>query len=167
VSDRRFPLATEASFRDAHAEREAEHGFDREVVTFGLAGERYGIDIGRLREIVAMRPVTPVPRVPALVAGVTSVRGAMVPVLQLRRCLGLPLAAAGVRTRILVIDHGGEPVGLIVDEVHKVLRLRAAMLEPPGAGITSALIEAIARPGDQLVLIIAVDAVVRSLEERM
>jgi chemotaxis signal transduction protein len=165
VSERRLPLATEAAFRDAHAQRQAEHGHDREVVTFGLAGERYGIDIGRLREIVAIRPITPVPRVPAGVAGVTSVRGVMVPVLDLRHCIGLPRQAPDQRARILVVDHQGEPVGLLVDEVYKVLRLRESMIEPPGAGVTSGAIEAIARSGEQLVLLLGVDAVVRSLEE--
>ena len=105
-----------------------------EFLAFRLADEFYAIPVERVREIVRMRPVTPVPRVPSEVIGVVSLRGEIVEVVDLRVRLRLASHRPVRRTRIIVL-HGdvGEVTGLLVDEVTKVLRVQESALRPPAS----------------------------------
>lgn len=107
----------------------------RELLAFRLAGEDYALPVERVREIVRLRPVTPVPRVPDTVLGVISLRGEVVQVVDLRRRLGLR-ADAPRRTHRIVVLHGeeGGTTGLLVDAVTEVLRVEEEAIRPPPAG---------------------------------
>jgi purine-binding chemotaxis protein CheW len=162
------PLATEASFLEDTARLRGARDFDREVLTFRLAGELFGLDIRWLREIVRLRAVTEVPRVPHFLAGIVTVRGVVVPVIDLRRRIGLPAAPGAKGSRILVTEREEEPVGFIVDEVRKVVRMRAEYLETPGPARAGAseLVGGIARVEDELIILLDYPALVRfSLHE--
>jgi purine-binding chemotaxis protein CheW len=110
-----------------------------QLCTFRIGGEDYAVDIMRVREIIHPLPITPVPRAPASVEGVVRLRGEVVPVLDVRKRLGLPASAPSRRTRFLVVNVGRRRVGLVVDEVCEVIRIpreeiRAAPpLGPDGA----------------------------------
>lgn len=107
----------------------------RELLAFDVGETCYAVSIERVREILRMRPITPVPRVPEVVRGVVSIRGEVVEVLDLRRRLGLPPLETDRRTRIVVV-HGfdGRVTGLIVDRVREVLRVaEEAVLPAPEA----------------------------------
>jgi purine-binding chemotaxis protein CheW len=84
---------------------------------------------------VRLRPVTAVPRVPAEVCGVISLRGEIVQVVDLRRRLALAAARPTRATRIVVL-HGedGEVTGLLVDSVTEVLRVPAEAVQAPAGG---------------------------------
>lgn len=102
-----------------------------EYLAFVLAGETYAVPIARVAEILRPPPITEVPRAPVNVVGVTSVRGKLVTVMDLRRRLHLAEAPIDRKTRILLADAGpGEALGLLVDEVHQVWRLAAEEIEP-------------------------------------
>lgn len=163
MSTPRLLLATEASYLSHYAARRRAGAGDREVLTFEVDGERFAIDILRLREIARFRPVTEVPRVPAGVLGILALRGQVVPVLDLRIKLGrtTPPGGPAPTSRILVADLDGEPVGLAVDRVIGVVRLAATDIEPKTAAlpIDLACISAIARVGDDLFALVDVDAV--------
>jgi purine-binding chemotaxis protein CheW len=110
----------------------------RELLVIWLDGDPYALPIERVREIVRLRPITPVPRVPDAVRGVISLRGEIVQVLDLRRRLGLApaaLDAAGRRRHRIVVLHGddGQMAGLLVDRVSEVLRAPADALRAPAA----------------------------------
>lgn len=109
----------------------------RELLLIWLDGDPYALPIERVREIVRLRPITPVPRVPDAVRGVLSLRGEIVQVLDLRRRLGLPpaeLDAARRRQRIVVLHaEDGQMAGLLVDRVSEVLRTPAEALRAPAA----------------------------------
>lgn len=94
-----------------------------ELLTFELGEEVYGVDLQQVVEILTPRPVTPLPRAPSFVAGVASLRGAVIPVLDLAARLGLPTAAPGGATRIVVLKDGAEAMGFRVDRVRGVVRL--------------------------------------------
>lgn len=110
----------------------------RELLVIWLDGDPYALPIERVREIVRLRPITPVPRVPDAVRGVISLRGEIVQVVDLRRRLGLAPAAldeAGRRRHRIVVLHGedGQLAGLLVDRVSEVLRAPADALRAPAA----------------------------------
>ena len=99
-----------------------------QLCAFRVGGEDYALDIMRVREIVRPLPITPVPRAPTFVEGVFQLRGEVIPVVDVRKRFGLPVAPVGPRTRYLVVRVAGRRLALVVDEVCEVLRLRRADL---------------------------------------
>ena len=165
-----LPLATEDTYRRSLDERLQETPA-RRFLTFLLAGEEYALDILRISEIIKVRPVTEVPRAPAFVTGIISVRGTIVPVVDLRLRLHLPAPDPGPAARILIVKRDDEPCGLVVDEVVHVVRLHAEDIEPPPpvvGGQSSEFIGGIGRPpsilmpglGGRMLIVLNVDAVV-------
>jgi purine-binding chemotaxis protein CheW len=107
-------------------------GSDRlEALAFEVAGETYALPLDAITEIVLPRPITPLPRTPAFVLGVMSLRGAVVPVLGLARRLGLPEEEPSRGTRILVLKDGEETMGCRIDRVQGVVRFVREELEKP------------------------------------
>lgn len=101
-----------------------------QLCTFRIGGEDYAVDIMRVREIIHPLPITPVPRAPASVEGVVRLRGEVIPVLDVRKRLGLPAAAATRRTRFLVVTVARRRIGLVVDEVCEVIRIPRSDIRP-------------------------------------
>lgn len=102
-----------------------------ELLCFRVAGEEYAIDIMNIKEIIKPREVTEVPRVPAFVRGILSLRGNIIPVFDMRARLGMPAATPSEHERIVVVNRQGSFCGVLVDEVVQVVRLAVAGIEPP------------------------------------
>jgi purine-binding chemotaxis protein CheW len=112
----------------------------RRLLSFELAGAPYAVPVERVREIVRMGPVTPIPRTPEDVRGVISLRGEMIELIDLGRRLGLGSIEPSRRARIIVIKTGdGEVVGLLVDTVREVLRVSAEEIQPATGSATGAV----------------------------
>ena len=118
-----------------------------ELCAFRVGSEEYAIDLRRIREILQLLPVTPVPHAPAFVEGVVSLRGEVVPVIDLRKRLGMARQGGGAlpatpvtggRPKVMVVNVGGRVFGLLVDAVREVVRIRRSQIRPPplleGAG---------------------------------
>jgi purine-binding chemotaxis protein CheW len=101
-----------------------------ELCTFRVGGEDFAIDIMRVREIINPQPVTPVPRAPAFVEGVIRLRDEVIPVVDVRRRLGIAAAAPTRKSRFLVVRIGARRVALVVDEVTEVVRLDRSEIRP-------------------------------------
>ncbi len=105
-------------------------------LTFQLGDESFGLPVGKVQEIIRLPAITPVPRMPAHVRGVTNLRGRVIPVIDLRARLGLPAAPTEPRTCMIVVHlrlatGGQSSLGLIVDAVEEVLLFGPGELEPP------------------------------------
>lgn len=96
----------------------------KELLAFELGEDRYALPLACVREIVRLPSVTEVPRGPDDVLGVISVRGAVTTVIDLRKRLRLALLPLTNRTRVLLVQHAEETLGLLVDGVLQVCRLR-------------------------------------------
>jgi purine-binding chemotaxis protein CheW len=158
----RFHIATEEAFIAAQTKDRAGHDYDREVITFRLADERYGLDISAMREILKMREVTELPRVPKFLTGIVTVRGEVIPIIDLRRRLGLTPSLPTRASRILVTSHDEQLFGLIVDEVHKVVRMLSTDIQPtplPG-GIESDFLAGVSRSDGDLIVLLNLPSVV-------
>jgi purine-binding chemotaxis protein CheW len=101
-----------------------------QLCSFRIGGEDYAVDLMRVREIIHPLPITPVPRAPASVEGVVRLRGEVVPVLDVRKRLGVATNPPSRRTRFLVVNVARRRIGLVVDEVCEVLRLPRRALRP-------------------------------------
>ncbi len=102
-------------------------------LTFSLAGEEYGIGILKVKEIIGMMPVTPVPQTPLFVKGVINLRGKVIPVLDLRLKFGMEEIEYTERTTIIVVEvglHSGlVEIGIVVDSVSEVVNIKAEEIE--------------------------------------
>jgi purine-binding chemotaxis protein CheW len=104
-----------------------------ELCAFGVGDEEYVIDIRRMREIAQPLPIVSVPRAPEWMEGVADLRGEVVPVLDVRRRLGLPRTAVTRRTKLLVVHVAGRILALLVDRVCEVIRIPRSQIGPPPA----------------------------------
>lgn len=136
----------------------AVHGEEIQLVVFQLAGELYGVDIAVVREVTPMQRVTKVPRTPRYLEGVTNLRGRVIPVIDLRRRLMLPVTARTSATRIAVAEMDGDQVGMIVDGVAEVLRVPVAAIEPTppvlGVGLDAEYVSGVAKMGGRLIILL-------------
>lgn len=120
--------------REGAAARLASGGPDlAQLCTFRVGGEDYAIDIMRVREIIPPLPVTPVPRAPPFVEGVIRLRGDVIPVLDVRRRLGLPVTPPTRKTKVLIVNVARRRLGLVVDEVTEVVRIPRVEIRPAPA----------------------------------
>jgi purine-binding chemotaxis protein CheW len=121
-------LAREAARRGGGA---AERVEQQKLLAFRLGDTPYAVPVESVREIVRIRPLTPVPRLPADVRGVISLRGEIVEVVDLRRRLGLPALDLTRASRIVIV-HGGEGqvAGLLVDSVSEVISVSEDAIRP-------------------------------------
>ncbi|MGK5094777.1 chemotaxis protein CheW [Deltaproteobacteria bacterium TL4] len=110
---------------------------EEQFVTFRLENEEFGIRIMQIQEINRLTEITKVPKAPNFVSGVTNLRGTVVPVVDLRIRFSMETKEADDRTRVVIIDVDGKKTGLIVDQVHEVLRLLKADIEPPPEVVSS------------------------------
>jgi purine-binding chemotaxis protein CheW len=113
----------------AHAGRDS--GEALQLVTFVLGGERYGVDIHVVREIIRPMECTRLPNAAAGQEGVVNLRGRVVPVVDLRTRMSIGRREHDADTRIVVAELSGTVVGFVVDAVAKVLSVPSSIIEPP------------------------------------
>ncbi len=112
----------------------------QQVLCFALAGEAYALPILKVREIQAQATLTRIPKAPAYMPGVINLRGAIVPILELRQRFSLGEAPEETRPVIVIVEVQGRTLGIRVDSVSDVLDLDAAAIRPaPELGTQSAL----------------------------
>jgi purine-binding chemotaxis protein CheW len=133
----------------------------RQVLTFTLGEETYGVDISRVREIRGWSPVTRIPNAPAHVLGVLNLRGSIAPILDLRRQFQLERAEYTRLTVIIILSvestTGRREFGVVVDGVSDVVALDGDGIEPaPQVGSPGRVgfISALARIGERLVILL-------------
>ncbi|MDR3155128.1 MAG: chemotaxis protein CheW [Deltaproteobacteria bacterium] len=144
---------------------------DGKYLTFQLADEGYGIGILKVREIIGMLPVTPVPQTPLFLKGVINLRGQVIPVVDLRLKFGLPEEEYTERTSIIVVEvkglTGNIPIGIVVDTVSEVINIQAHEIEPApafGSTIDMNFILGMAKTGDGVKILLNIDLVLSAEE---
>jgi purine-binding chemotaxis protein CheW len=138
---------------------EVENVAVRQLLTFVLDASPYAVPVERVREIVRVRPITPVPRVPSDVCGVISLRGEILEVIDLRLRLRLRAAANGRASRIIVAHSAdGGVAGLLVDGVSEVLAVPEDALRPT-ASAEAGNVETLCVRGDRFISLIDLDRV--------
>ena len=136
-------------------------------LTVVLDSEAYGIAVLKVREIIRMQKITPVPQMPEFVKGVINLRGRVIPVVDLRVKFGLK-AEFAERTCIVVVQvrpASGQPVqmGLIVDSVEEVVHVPAEEIEPTpefGTAVDTTYLLGMAKVKGQVKTLLDIDRVV-------
>jgi purine-binding chemotaxis protein CheW len=101
------------------------------LATFFLAGEEYGVDVRLVQEIIRLSEITQVPRAPEFIRGVINLRGRIIPVIDLKRKLGLGAVELSRQSRIVVANMDERAIGLLVDGASQVLRVPVSCIEQP------------------------------------
>ena len=162
-------MTMQASPRETSAPARVEA--DNKLLQFELAGEFYGVDILKVREINGMMDITAVPQTPVFMKGLINLRGKVVPVIDLRLKFGLPESDYDERTSIIVIEfksiHGQVQMGIVVDTVSEVINIPAANIEPApnfGARLRSEYIRGMAKTKDKVIIILDIDLILTDEE---
>jgi purine-binding chemotaxis protein CheW len=140
----------------------------RQVLTFSLGAENFGVDILRVQEIRGWSPVTRIPKVPPHVLGVLNLRGAIVPIIDLRVRFGLAQAEFTPLTVIIVLSvksaHGTREFGLVVDGVSDVVDIEAEnMKATPNLSHNASVefIQGLAIVAERMLILLDVDELIR------
>jgi len=137
----------------------------QELLAFKLADEEYAVDILLIKEIIRSVEVTRVPRRPAFIKGIISLRGKVIPIYDLRIRLGLKDAESGRDTRILVIAGEKGMIGVITDGVTGVIRVMSREVEPPpavGSGSSGGHLKGVTRINGRLIILMDLEKTVWS-----
>lgn len=133
----------------------------RECITFEVDGQTFGLDIGVIREIRGWAPVTRVPGMPPYVAGVVTLDGAILPVVDLAVRLGWEPTVFTDHHSIIIVQIGKRTCGMVVEAVGDLVMIeQASLLIPPPLGGTGALrfIEGLAPLQDRMVQVLDIEA---------
>ena len=124
-----------------------------QLFTFVLDGEEYALNVMAVREIINMTDITKTVNCQRQVEGVINLRGSIVPIISLRKRLGLPELPDNYFSCIAVLDCGGELTGFVIDQVSDVIRVDARDVLPPLVGNTEPWIAGILNLDQKLVLV--------------
>jgi len=143
----------------------------RHYLSFLLDDEEYAIDILRVQELRGWVPVTRVPDMPDYLKGVLNLRGAIIPVIDLRQRFGLPEVNYGPTTVVIVInvdsDKTERVMGIIVDAVAETYTLMEDQIQPApqiGGGIDSEFITGLIALDDKMIILMDIDELMNSNE---
>jgi purine-binding chemotaxis protein CheW len=155
--------------REEQREREA-HQWEP-WLAIGLDQERLAVPVRQVLEVIRPGVITRVPHAPYPVCGVTSLRGAVIAVVDLRRRLGLAPRDIDDQTRVVVVASRGRRIGLLVDRAEQVISIDALAIEPPPRDVLtdrSYYVRGVSRRDAGLVVLLALDEVleVRAADDR-
>ncbi len=128
----------------------------KQLVTFMLAGEKYGIDIMQTQEIIKMERITPIPNSLEFVEGVINLRGNVIPIIDLKKRFNL-IGGEEASRGIVVVRLVDLVMGVIIDGISKVISIPMSQILPPPpvvAGIGREYISGVGRDSDDNLLII-------------
>ena len=129
--ERTLAILRERARRLARPLDSTEAGEDRsDVATFDLVNEHYAIEARYVLEVIRLRDLTPLPRSPVFLLGLSNVRGTVLAIYDLRPLLGIEVRGLSDLTRIVVLGHDAPDMGILADAVHEVVALPLARLRP-------------------------------------
>jgi purine-binding chemotaxis protein CheW len=135
------------------------------LATFFLDREEYGVDVKQVQEIRRVAEITSVPRAPEFVRGVINLRGRILPVLDLRRRLGLGEVVVGRASRIVVVRVKERLLGLLVDGASQVLKVPVSSIEPAPEEVVQKggdYIRGVAKLADRLIILVDLERLLAS-----
>lgn len=132
---------------------------------FKVAEAWYATPVSQVVQLESFAGATKVPGTPAHVEGLVQLRGAVIPVINLRARFGLPPAAPTLDSRVILVDLDGRRVGVLADSAREIRKLDTDELRPPPEAIarqSRGLVKLVGAAGERLVMLIDFDRVVGS-----
>lgn len=152
------PRAPYRSMRDRARAREG----IVELLMFRIGGERFGVELLTVDEVIDLPVIHHVPEMPPAMLGVVTVRGSLTPVYSPHHALGLPLAQ---REAVLIFRRGGVRVGILIDDVDDAITIDLGELrETPGADQADSVVLGVMRHAGAIVGLVEADALIAACQ---
>lgn len=138
-----------------------------QVACFRLGEDLYAADIMRIKEIIRLQKLATLPKSPPFVEGVLSLRGTVIPVVDLRRRFDLAVTPHSRDTRLLIVTVGGQVVGLVVDEVTEVISVPVRDIKAPprmATGVGAEYLVGVCLARDSLIMLLNLDRILSDRE---
>ncbi|GJQ58780.1 MAG: purine-binding chemotaxis protein CheW [Candidatus Scalindua sp. AMX11] len=139
-------------------------------LTFVINKEEYGIEILKVREIIGVIGITPVPQTPDYLKGVINLRGKVIPIIDLRLKFSMQEEEHKQETCIIVVEVNNAPIGIIVDNVSEVLDIRGEEVEDTpqfGHNIDTDYITGLGKAKEKIIILLDIEKVLSSEEIEM
>lgn len=126
----------------------------QQYIGFILEGNEYTVPILKVQEIIKIPQITKMPGVPPYIEGITNLRGRIVPVVNLKKILGISEVNSG--SKVIVVSSGKITFGALVDDITGVVNIEESQVEPAEGVIQHGQnqIEGVARLGDKLLVLL-------------
>ena len=137
---------------------------------FKLLDETYGINVMQIKEVLRYNEIAPVPGAQSYVLGIVNLRGNVVTVIDTRVRFSLPECTISDDTRIIIIEHDGEQIGMLVDAVKEVFYLYQGEIEQsPSVGNDEALmfIQGVYQKDEELVILLDLNKMIDADNEQL
>jgi purine-binding chemotaxis protein CheW len=130
-----------------------------QLVGFIIGEEEYAVPILAIQEIIKPFPWTRVPQVPKYVVGVFNMRGAVIPLIDLRLKFGLSGVKQGDETRFIVMRHGDDVAGFVIDRLTMAIRLKKEDIGPAPDTVNGddTIIDGVGKQADNIITILKVN----------
>jgi purine-binding chemotaxis protein CheW len=129
---------------------------EEQLVLFRLGNEEYAISITQVKEIIQYKDATKLPNTPEYMEGIITLRGKVIPVVNLALRLELTTSKESDR-RVLIVETAGREIGIVVDDVTEVIRLQESAIEPPPTATANGYIRGIGKEENRLLILLDVD----------
>lgn len=142
-------------------------GSSQEFLTFVLGGEEYAIDILKVQEIRGYDAVTPIAHAPEFIKGVINLRGAIVPIIDLRIKFGLGKPEYTPFTVVVILNVGSRVVGIVVDAVSDVIEVSENQMHPPpelSRAVDLRYITALAMLAERMLIVVDIEGLMLSAD---
>ena len=139
-----------------------------QLACFKVGLELYALDIMKIKEIIRPQKLTAIPKAPSFIEGVINLRGAVIPVADMRKRFDQPISKENRKNRIVVCSLAGKIVGLLVDEVIEVKRYGRSEIAPAPQfikGPNADYFLGVARSDDELIMLIDLEKVLSTDEK--
>jgi len=133
---------------------------------FKIGDEIFGIGIESVVEILKVQKIFTIPGLPEFLSGVMSVRGNIVPVIDLRRRFGIK--PSGNKERIIIVRYGQEKISFLVDDIKEILSLSPEQIRTPPSifkGFKTEYLTGLGKHGERIIILLNIDSLLTSEEK--
>jgi purine-binding chemotaxis protein CheW len=142
-------------------------GASRELLTFTLGREEYGIDILKVQEIRGYDAVTTIANTPEFIKGVINLRGIIVPIVDMRIKFKLGEVSYDETTVVIILNFANRVVGMVVDGVSDVTMLKPEEIKPApefGAGLDTKYLRGLGTVGERMIILVDIEKLITNRE---
>ena len=139
-----------------------------QLIVFSVGSEDYGLEIEKIEAVIRMKTIKKLPKAPNFILGIMNLRGKIIPIVGLREKFGMEPIEYNKFTRIIVVNHRNKLVGMVVDEVNKVIDISASNMEGNPDMVsdsTKSLVRGVAKLEEQVIILVELDYLLFSSEE--
>lgn len=141
-----------------------------QVASFHVGEQEYALDIMQIKEIINPIEITVVPKAPAFIEGIIELRGAVLPVVDLRKRFALDPTPLSRESKYIIVTLEGHIVGLVVDRVHEVMRIdETEVIEAPAmaTGVDARFVAGVFKRDQRMILTLDIAQILSSSEKSL